>query len=449
MPRYDGSSFWVSCFPAYPCRLIFFDRESTRENRSKPYPHESPSGQRARSGILALARPRLGSGPRRAGEPLLPADLHGERFSRPGRRDRTGPEGRDPGAGLVVGPPGLASHTERGLRDARVGRDRRRSLAPVAEAWQGDRPPGASAQDRRRSPQEGRDREGQDGRRARPRCPSLLVLGQDSQAETDHLLDLVRGRVDSAEPSPDRRRNRVRTNQEGAEFQPPASAQAWRDRASHVREQMLVALGLWPMPPKTPLNPRSTASSTATATRSRRSCSRRCPGSRSAATSTGRRATSGKVPGMLCPHGHWEDGRVNPEVQQRCIRWAKLGCGGLHVRHGRLQRQQAVHACFPERSPAALGAQPGLAPDLEQHPGAGLAHLAARRRLRPDRLHGRVGRGHADVSADGARPANQGRRAGGHGLRLVPGRLRLRERRRAAARHRQRRVRRAVPPRGR
>ena len=37
------------------------------------------------------------------------------------------------------------------------------------------------------------------------------------------------------------------------------------------------------------------------------------------------RAT-GKVPGMLCPHGHWEDGRVNPEVQQRCIRWAKLGC---------------------------------------------------------------------------------------------------------------------------
>ena len=29
---------------------------------------------------------------------------------------------------------------------------------------------------------------------------------------------------------------------------------------------------------------------------------------------------------MLCPHGHWEDGRVNVEVQPRCIRWAKLGC---------------------------------------------------------------------------------------------------------------------------
>ena len=35
---------------------------------------------------------------------------------------------------------------------------------------------------------------------------------------------------------------------------------------------------------------------------------------------------AGKMPGMLCPHGHWEDGRVNVEVQPRCIRWAKLGC---------------------------------------------------------------------------------------------------------------------------
>ncbi len=35
---------------------------------------------------------------------------------------------------------------------------------------------------------------------------------------------------------------------------------------------------------------------------------------------------TGKIPGMLCPHGHWDDGRVNVEVQPRCIRWAKLGC---------------------------------------------------------------------------------------------------------------------------
>ncbi|MFO0909936.1 MAG: CocE/NonD family hydrolase [Isosphaeraceae bacterium] len=34
---------------------------------------------------------------------------------------------------------------------------------------------------------------------------------------------------------------------------------------------------------------------------------------------------TGKLAAVLCPHGHWADGRVNPEVQQRCIRLAKLG----------------------------------------------------------------------------------------------------------------------------
>jgi hypothetical protein len=37
-------------------------------------------------------------------------------------------------------------------------------------------------------------------------------------------------------------------------------------------------------------------------------------------------ASHGRTPGLLCPHGHWADGRMNPEVQARCIRWAKLGC---------------------------------------------------------------------------------------------------------------------------
>ena len=45
--------------------------------------------------------------------------------------------------------------------------------------------------------------------------PALLVLLTESQVEPDRVLDLARGRVDSAGPSPDRRRTEVRTNQEG------------------------------------------------------------------------------------------------------------------------------------------------------------------------------------------------------------------------------------------
>src|SRR5690348_10877641 len=37
-------------------------------------------------------------------------------------------------------------------------------------------------------------------------------------------------------------------------FTVPASKEAWETRAEEVRRRLLVSLGLWPMPTKTPLN---------------------------------------------------------------------------------------------------------------------------------------------------------------------------------------------------
>jgi len=37
-------------------------------------------------------------------------------------------------------------------------------------------------------------------------------------------------------------------------FTPSKSPEEWKQRAEFVRRQMLVALGLWPMPTKTPVN---------------------------------------------------------------------------------------------------------------------------------------------------------------------------------------------------
>src|SRR5579883_323254 len=85
--------------------------------------------------------------------------------------------------------------------------------------------------------------------------PALLCLSAGANPGPAPELDLIRGRTDTHEPSPDRRRSQARTNREGASFQAPASAAAWRDRAAHLREQMLVTLGLWPMFPRTPLKP--------------------------------------------------------------------------------------------------------------------------------------------------------------------------------------------------
>ena len=148
---------------------------------------------------------------------------------------------------------------------------------------------------------------------------------------------------------------------------------------SHLREQMLVTLGLWPMFPKTPLNPQITASSTAAITPSKRSCSRPFPGSLSAATSTGRRRHRQDAGDAL-------PARTLGRRPRECGSAAALHSLGqarlrrLPVRHGRIQRQQAVSARVLERPPAALGPEPAHASDVEQHPRARLADLASRRR---------------------------------------------------------------------
>ena len=111
-----------------------------------------------------------------------------------------------------------------------------------------------------------------------PPGPRFLWLTASTDPGAVPDLDFVRGRIEAIEPPPDRRRTEIRTNKEGADFQPPRLPRPGAT-ARAVREQLLVTMGLWPMPPRPRSTPRSTASSTATATRSRRSSSRRSPAS--------------------------------------------------------------------------------------------------------------------------------------------------------------------------
>ncbi|GAC1468049.1 MAG: hypothetical protein NVSMB9_10290 [Isosphaeraceae bacterium] len=156
--------------------------------------------------------------------------------------------------------------------------------------------------------------------------PALLSLALDNDPDPTQALDLIRGRTDSIDPPLDPRRSNVRTNQEGAGFKPPADLQAWRDRARAVREQLLVTMGLWPLFPKTPLQPQVFGLTTRDGYTIEKVVLETLPGFTLAGNLYRPAAGKGKRPAVLCPHGHWEDGRVNPEVQQRCIRLAKLGC---------------------------------------------------------------------------------------------------------------------------
>jgi Acetyl xylan esterase (AXE1) len=162
--------------------------------------------------------------------------------------------------------------------------------------------------------------------RAPASVPALLWISSSPDSAAPSSFDLVRGRADSIEPSHDARRSRSRTNNEGIDFQAPARAHAWRDRAQQLREQMLVALGLWPMFAKTPLNPRITGKLDRGDYTIEKVVLETFPGFTLSGNLFRPAKVTGKIPGMLCPHGHWSDGRVNVEVQPRCVRWAKLGC---------------------------------------------------------------------------------------------------------------------------
>ncbi|HWE36349.1 MAG TPA: CocE/NonD family hydrolase [Isosphaeraceae bacterium] len=156
--------------------------------------------------------------------------------------------------------------------------------------------------------------------------PALIALVTDPDFEPTDALRLIRGQVNSTDPSPDPRRTTIRTNQQGADFHAPATLDAWRDRAQHVREQLRVSLGLWPMWPKTPLNPRVYGKLERDGYTIEKVVLETLPGFYLAGNLYRPAGNKNKVPGVLCPHGHWPEGRVNTDVQMRCIRLAKMGC---------------------------------------------------------------------------------------------------------------------------
>jgi hypothetical protein len=156
--------------------------------------------------------------------------------------------------------------------------------------------------------------------------PAFFFLSARGDQTGPPPLDLVRANTDTIEPVQDNRRTHVRTNYQGADFQAPPSAEAWFDRAVHLREQMRVTLGLWPMFPKTALNPKVYGKLNRDDYTIEKVVLETFPGFTLSGNLYRPANQCDKAPVILCPHGHWDDGRMNPEVQQRCIRWAKLGC---------------------------------------------------------------------------------------------------------------------------
>ncbi|HJZ94855.1 MAG TPA: acetylxylan esterase, partial [Gemmataceae bacterium] len=95
-------------------------------------------------------------------------------------------------------------------------------------------------------------------------------------------------------------------------FTPPATREAWNDRARQVRTQVLVANGLWPLPEKTPLNAVIHGKIERDGYTVEKVYFASMPGhyvSGNLYRPTAKAET--KKPGVLCPHGHWANGRFH------------------------------------------------------------------------------------------------------------------------------------------
>jgi hypothetical protein len=98
-------------------------------------------------------------------------------------------------------------------------------------------------------------------------------------------------------------------------FTPPKSAEEWEDRAERLRRQVLVANGLWPMPEKTPLHAVIYGRVEREGYTVDKVYFESYPGHFVTGNLYRPKEHAEKIPGVLCPYGHWSGGRFNEESE--------------------------------------------------------------------------------------------------------------------------------------
>lgn len=98
-------------------------------------------------------------------------------------------------------------------------------------------------------------------------------------------------------------------------FTPPKSAEEWEDRAERLRRQVLVANGLWPMPEKTPLHAVIYGRVDREGYTVEKVYFESYPGHFVTGNLYRPKEHAEKIPGVLCPYGHWAGGRFNEESE--------------------------------------------------------------------------------------------------------------------------------------
>lgn len=133
---------------------------------------------------------------------------------------------------------------------------------------------------------------------------------------------------------------------------PPNSLKEWKVEADRIRRQVLVSNGLWPLPARTPLSPVIHGKIDQGDYTIEKVYFSSRPGHYVTGSLYRPKNLKGEAPGVLCPHGHWQNGRfydagagakaqlesgaeqfesgAHSPIQARMVQLAKMGCVVFH-----------------------------------------------------------------------------------------------------------------------
>lgn len=130
-------------------------------------------------------------------------------------------------------------------------------------------------------------------------------------------------------PTADRRAAEVRHLDLTYQFTPYKSKEEWQARAAQLRGQILNAAGLWPLPERTPLNAKIFGLLDKGDYTVEKVYFESLPGHYVTGNLYKPKNATGKLPAVLCPHGHWAYGRLENQQlnsgQSRAANFARQG----------------------------------------------------------------------------------------------------------------------------
>lgn len=139
------------------------------------------------------------------------------------------------------------------------------------------------------------------------------MMPHDLTTDLDELSRVFIRRPDELTPQPapsDRRVSEVRRLDQSNALPTYGSLEEWQAHAATLRRHILLSTGLWPLPERTPLNPVILGRVEREDYSVERAYFESYPGFFVTGNLYRPRGRLGPFPGVLVPHGHWDEGRL-------------------------------------------------------------------------------------------------------------------------------------------